>query len=85
VEHVVQFCKYSKSQCLHTKINLFYLFNSIIKCQIINCICPTEKRYLLGRRNLLELQLMQNMNFMKKSLLGLTVAIYVSINELNFR
>jgi hypothetical protein len=72
-------------QCLHSQINLFRLFNSIIKYGIINYIFPIDKRYLLDRRNFLELQLVKNINFMKKSLSGLTVAIYVSINELNFK
>jgi len=71
----MHFCQYSKSQCLHSQINLFHLFNSIIKYGIINCICPSEKGYLLERRNLLELHLVQNINFMKKSLSGRTVAI----------
>ena len=81
----MQFCYYSQSQCLYSQINLFHLFNSIIKYGVINCICPTEKGYLLDRINLLELQLVQNINFMKQSLSGLSVAIYVSINELNFK
>jgi len=85
VEHVTHFCQYSHLQCLHSQINLFHLFNSIIKYGIINYICPIEKRYLLDRRNFLELQLVKNMNFMKMSLSGLTVAIYISINELNFK
>jgi hypothetical protein len=84
VEHVTQFCLYSQSQFLHSQINLFCLFNFLIKYGIINYIFTIEKKYLLDSRNFLELQLVKNINI-KKSFSGLTVTIYVSINELNFK
>jgi hypothetical protein len=80
----MKLCYYFQSQCLHSQINLFHLFNSTIKYGIRNCICPTEKGYLLDRINLLKLQLMQN-KLHEEVFSGLTVAIYVSINELNFK